>query len=759
MKHLTIKIKLIISFIAVAILVLVLAIYSIFGLTQTSNGFTSYREMAKDSILAGRVQANMLMVRMNVKDYIKTSSQKDIDEFNYYFERASGFLEEAKREIIKPTRAPLVNKIEEDLIIYKDLFNKVVILVEKRNAIVNDNFKINGIKIENLLIFIINTAASDGDTKASDAVSEGLQTVLLARLYIARYLLFNAKSDYNRTVNEFTTLTQQLIKIEKNIDNIIRKKQLQEAIRLINLYKQGIHEIDKVISERNDIINNGLNVIGPEIAKLSEDVKLSIKYDQDKIGPKVKQLNEHTNNVVLIISIIILLMVLSLAIIIPRNISTLISTFQQGLMNFFMYLNKESESAELIAINSTDEIGQMSATVNEGIIKVQEMITINNNETWIKDGLNNLNQILNNVSSIEDVTKESVNFICTYLNAGVGVFYTYKQNKGTLVQTGSYAHVVRDELSSQFNLGEGLIGQVGLQKKPILLTNIKKDQSLITTGTMTQSAYNTYTFPLITNDTLYGVIEIGSFEQITQNDMHFIETVNETICISLSTSIQNKRVQKLLDNTKIANKELEVNQVKLEEANVNMEEQQQQLEEANANMEEQQQQLEEANANMEEQQQQLKISEQNLKLQNQQLESTKQEIQLKADELEESGRYKSEFLANMSHELRTPLNSIILLSSLLQRNSKDTLTIDDVKKARTIFDSGNELLRLINDILDLSKVESGKMEVIVDDFRSDNFLIQMKDIFNFTAEDKGLEFLTIDNIRIQFTVIKIEFLK
>jgi len=430
--------------------------------------------------------------------------------------------------------------------------------------------------------------------------------------------------------------------------------------------------------------------------------------------------------------------------IIQKYIIASLNKFQYGLLNFFDYVNGESKNIELLDESTKDEIGLMSSVVNNGIEKTQKNIKDRETQNWIKNGVNELNQILINLNSLEKVSSESISFIGNYINAGVGVFYIYDTKDDTLFQYSSYAHIVRDELSTRFNLGEGVVGQVALQKSPILLKNIKKDQLTITTGTTTQEPYNTYTFPLVYNDILYGVIEIGSFETLQEQTVEFLNSIDKTICISLASAIQNKKVQELLDTTKQANDTLTVKQDELESANKYMQQQQQELEEANANMEEQQQQLEEANANMEEQQQQLKISEQNLKLQNQHLDETQQEIQKKADELEQSGRYKSEFLANMSHELRTPLNSIILLSSLLQKNSKHTLNNDDVKKAKTIFDSGNELLRLINDILDLSKVESGKMEVIVDSFESDHFLSQMKDIFDFTASDKGLEFLIVD---------------
>lgn len=505
-------------------------------------------------------------------------------------------------------------------------------------------------------------------------------------------------------------------------------------------------------------------LIGNSETKLIQDYRgnnvlssyTPFKIDEDLTWAMIAEIDENSvlevpndlrNTLILISFITFSLVFFLLYIVIQKYIISSLNRFQFGLLDFFKYLNKETNDVKLLSIESKDEIGVMSVAVNNGIDQVKKNIEKTRIEAWIKDGVNKLNQSLINLESIEEVSRKSIDFLSSYTNSGVGVFYIFDENENTLVQYSSYAHIVRDELSNVFKLGEGIIGQVGFQKKPILLKNIKKDENLITTGTITQASYNTYTFPLIYNEKLYAVIELGSFNEFNEEIIEFLNASTRNICISLSATIQNNKVKELLENTKKANKELELNQLKLEEANTYMEEQQQQLEEANANMEEQQQQLEEANANMEEQQQQLKISEQNLKLQNQALEENKKDIQKKAEELEISGKYKSEFLANMSHELRTPLNSIILLSSLLQRNSKATLNNDDIKKAKTIFESGNELLRLINDILDLSKVESGNMQVIVDNFNSSDLLAQIKDTFEYSAIEKGLTFNIIDEYK------------
>jgi signal transduction histidine kinase len=187
-----------------------------------------------------------------------------------------------------------------------------------------------------------------------------------------------------------------------------------------------------------------------------------------------------------------------------------------------------------------------------------------------------------------------------------------------------------------------------------------------------------------------------------------------------------------------ANAEMEEQQQQLEEANASMEEQQQQLEEANAQMEEQQQQLEEANAQMEEQQQQLEEKNLNLK-------ESQHALDKRADDLAMSSKYKSEFLANMSHELRTPLNSIILLSDMLQDDMFGHLDKEEIKKAAIIHDSGNELLRLINDVLDLSKVEAGKMDIILDSFESSTFNKELWAQFEHQAQEKNIAFITSDS--------------
>jgi methyl-accepting chemotaxis protein len=382
-KNMTIKAKLIASFVTISVLVAILAIYSITAIGKSADGFTNYREMAKDSVLAGRIQANMLMVRMNVKDYLTTKSQKDVDEFNEYFNKTEGFIQTAKKEIQNPTRAPMIAKMDEDLKTYKASFNQVIDYMKQRDDVKNNILDLNGKKIEQILSSIMYTTKADNDVVASLESCGAVRGVMLARLYTAKFLDSNNEKDFDRVNSEFDRLKKDINSLKKDIQNSNRKAQLNEAVLLIEKYKNGVASIHKIIQDRNKIIDNKLNVIGPNIAKLSEDVKLSLKKDQDTIGPEVSSLNNSITVLTTIISIIILIISITLSIIIPRNIANLLETFQKGLLGFFKFLNKETTTVQPIAIDSNDEIGVMTKVVNQNIEKTKTAII--KDEEFVQD--------------------------------------------------------------------------------------------------------------------------------------------------------------------------------------------------------------------------------------------------------------------------------------------------------------------------------------------------------------------------------------
>jgi len=457
----------------------------------------------------------------------------------------------------------------------------------------------------------------------------------------------------------------------------------------------------------------------------------------------LKPVDKIVNFMIYTTSILVLIfLVLSLSMI--RNmINKPLTNFQHSLQHFFMFLKGKEKETKFLDIRSNDEIGKMSKFVNEGIKDIQTSIEKEKKGRWIKEGIRGLNQIYLETNNTNIITNNTLEYLHNYIDKIViGVIYIYDEKTNKLIQNGSFAYTITDKTKKEYTLNEGIVGKVGSTKKEIILTlnNNSTTDLIIQTSINKIIPSNTYTFALTYNDILYGVMELGTLKPLDEKELEFIKASTKTIAIAIATAQKNNEVKLLLDEANKINKNLNAKQKEIEEANLKMKKQQKDLELSNANLEEQQLQLEEANASMEEQQQKLEI-------QNKELNIAQKEVEQKAKDLEQSNKYKTEFMANMSHELRTPLNAVILLSDLMSNNKKHNLNEDDIKKANTINTAGKDLLRLIDDILDLSKVEAGKIDIIIDEFKPIDLLEELKDLYEQSAISKNINFNIEDNYK------------
>ena len=328
------------------------------------------------------------------------------------------------------------------------------------------------------------------------------------------------------------------------------------------------------------------------------------------------------------------------------------------------------------------------------------------------------------------------------MSAGIGALYIFEDE---LKLVSSFAFNKRANLSNRYSLGEGTVGQVGLERSPILLTHLKANERLIVTGTTEVLPINTYTFPLMAEDQLIAVIELAGLEEFTELQIGFLRQSSEQLAVSIRSVQQKVRTEELLRTSQRMQQELEVRQLELKSSNEELEAQTVALKESEDQLRKQQDELQGSNAVLEAQK---------LKLQ----ESTR-EVEIKAEQIERQSRYKSEFLANMSHELRTPLNSLLILSEILMGNKESNLTAKQVGYSSSIHDAGNQLLMLIDDILDMSKVEAGVLELqlerypidIIPDFINANFRHQVdkKGIYLKVSMDRDVgEFIVTDDRRL-----------
>ncbi len=355
-------------------------------------------------------------------------------------------------------------------------------------------------------------------------------------------------------------------------------------------------------------------------------------------------------------------------------------------------------------------------------------------DSWIKTGQNELSDCLRGEQELQQLTRNVVSFLAKYIGANVGVIYLFNAVDNTLEMAGSYAYTHRRQYQNKIKMGEGLLGQVALEKQAIILSDAPKDYLELASSLGNTSPNFVLIAPIFQEEQLKGVIELGSLEPISNRALKLVELVSENIAIAIKSNVDHSRLQDLLEQTQKHQEELKANNDELEKHT-------QVLKQNEEELQTQSEELQQTNEELEEKTEYLQKQKQEIEKKNQHLEEARQTIEEKAKELENTNRYKSEFLANMSHELRTPLNSIMILAGLLEDNDEGNLSDDQVESAGVVLSSAGDLLALINDILDLSKVEAGKMTAHVESIDLESLFTNLKLEFDALALKKGLNII------------------
>jgi CheY-like chemotaxis protein/signal transduction histidine kinase len=397
-----------------------------------------------------------------------------------------------------------------------------------------------------------------------------------------------------------------------------------------------------------------------------------------------------------------------------------------------------------ITIRARNEIGELARNFNEMLSSLRRATRENERQNWIKTGQAELNDRLRGEMDIATLARDTITYLAKYLNAQVAALYLSDEENKKLQLVGSYAYKKRKNLSNQFEFGEGLVGQAAIEKKSILLTNVPDDYIAVTSGLGEAVPRNILVLPFMHEEKVKGVIELGSLAEFSESDLDFLKEVTEGIAIAIHTAQSRQQLNDLLIETQNQAEELQTQQEELKQANEELEEHTKILKESEERLQAQQEELKQTNEELEEQTQLLEEQKTTVQQKNLELIKAQKSLEDKAEELESSSKYKSEFLANMSHELRTPLNSIQLLSKLMADNKDGNLTEKQVEFSRTINSSGSDLMALINEVLDLSKVEAGKMELQIEDIYLQDVARTMERNFQPLAQEKRLSFKIID---------------
>ncbi|GAB3543130.1 response regulator [Spirosoma fluminis] len=374
-----------------------------------------------------------------------------------------------------------------------------------------------------------------------------------------------------------------------------------------------------------------------------------------------------------------------------------------------------------------DELGRIGNALNVMTQALEQTFTDLQNQTWLQTGSVNISGAIRGKRNLSQLATSLIHTLADYVKAPLGTMYVLDNGAYKLV--GSFAaqnapHTIRP--------GEGLIGQVIERKQLLVVDDLPPDYVRVASSLGDARPASLLIVPLLYADTCLGAIELGLFRKPTTLEVEMLQQNLEAIAIGVNGALDYSKLQNFLEETQAQAEELQAQHSELENLNAELEMQTQKLQASEEELRVQQEELQQTNAELEER--------------GMLLEERNEEIQKKAAELELSTRYKSEFLANMSHELRTPLNSILLLSRLLAENNDANLTGEQVEYAQVIQSSGNGLLGLIDEILDLSKIEAGQMKLETQDVPVQEITDELQALFSLVAKEKGIDFaITVDS--------------
>lgn len=544
-----------------------------------------------------------------------------------------------------------------------------------------------------------------------------------------------SKEDAERYYNKLIKLTA---------DNPEQQQNLKDMERVINDF---FSYLQMRVQEKNEGLDTGVVTLNNG-EKLRNDIVTILKRMENE---ERNLLNERSDDaqtygnysVILIIIAAILSMLIS-----GLYFVRILNDYSERSKLYGELQQKDEETAQRIRIISrvagqiamgdykvkvdesdsrNDSLGSISGSLNNMASSLDAAFTALSEKEWMQAGIAELGQVMIGEKSVEELSKDVIEYLAQFTGSSAGVLYVAEGED--LHYTAGYSYAP-DKSLRFIKMGDSLIGQAAASGKVLHLQDIEPKYIKVSHALGEVKPKHIVAVPLM-DIKIEGALELASVREYTKQELEFLNLVAEDIGIALKAAQNRKRLQELLEETQAQSEELRTQHTELESMNAELETQTEKLQASEEELRVQQEELQQTNE---------ELSERSTLL-----EEKNMEIQKKSQDLELTTRYKSEFLANMSHELRTPLNSILLLSRLLSENNDKNMNDEQIEFAKVIQSSGNGLLGLIDEILDLSKIEAGKMNLEFIQVSANEITNNLKDLFAEVAKEKKIEFKIIDD--------------
>jgi CheY-like chemotaxis protein/CHASE3 domain sensor protein len=585
---------------------------------------------------------------------------------------------------------------------------------------------------------------------------EALQrTALTGQIGLRGFLIAHKQSELDRVKTSNIQFLQQLEQLrELTSDNPIQQLRIDHIKELVAHWTSEMQSM--LIAPEAAVQNAGSPASMQQIAQIQSDyiAHRTAKVEDytgildDMSTTEHQLLVERTNKVDSLVRSTLYLNVFSgligllLGLTIISLTSRLITRPVRRLADLMTRLANHDHHIEIRGIGRRDEVGEIAKALQV----FKHMVIHSDQQAQWKSDAALISNSLQQAGNHRDFAECFTSALAPLLHAGVSLFYAYDESRQRLDLLGSYGLRLQNSPDA-YMPGEGLVGQCALTRQPMTVDDVPENYLRIASGSGEALPRHIAIRPLLLREQLVGVLEFASFTPLSDAQQQLLDELLPMAALTLENLNRAVSTQDLLEQTREQADELRISAV-------TMRQQQQALSAANDTLqnktnelEEQSQRLQASEEELRVQADELQASNEELRLktdtlrqQKQQLEALQHETSQKAEELARASQYKSEFLANMSHELRTPLNSLLILSRSLSENREGNLDAEQVESARIIHDAGSSLLRLINDILDLSKIEAGKMELSLSDYPLQNLARSLRRTFDHVAREKKLDY-------------------